>query len=167
LSSLICEESVEMHPVFSDAESRFGLPHEVLHELLVTAFDQVQEIAESLQVEVDKERDVIELLEKANRTLTKLVSGMSPNSESPSDAVLPSFETLRDEVPNPSTVSQTLEAVSHEIRNPLMVVGGLARRLSRTLEPSSTGGKYAQSILEEVARLEQAMTQMTRMASGE
>ena len=167
LSSLICEESVEMHPVFAGAEGRFGLSHEVLHELLVTAFDQVQEIAESLQVEVDRERDVFELLEKANRTLIRLLQRMSPRSGSSLESELPSFEMLRDKVPDPSSVSQTLEAVSHEIRNPLMVVGGLARRLSRTLEPSSAGGKYAQSILEEVARLEQAMTQMTKMASGE
>jgi HD-like signal output (HDOD) protein len=167
LSSLICEESAEMHAVFAGAEGRFGLSQEVLHELLVTAFDQVQEIAESLQVEVDRERDVIELLEKANRTLTGLLQRMSPSSESPSESVFPSFEMLGDKVPNPSTVSQTLEAVSHEIRNPLMVVGGLARRLPRSLEPSSAGGKYAQSILDEVARLEQAMTQMTKMASGE
>jgi len=47
------------------------------------------------------------------------------------------------------------------------VVGGLARRLSRRLEPASAGGKYARSNLDEVARLEQAMTQMTKMASGE
>jgi HD-like signal output (HDOD) protein len=167
LSSLICEESVEMHPVFAGAEDRFGLSQEVLHELLVTAFDQVQEVAESLQVEVDKERDVIELLEKANRTLTRLLQRVSQGSESCSEGVRPSFEMLRDNVPNASAVSQTLEAVSHEIRNPLMVVGGLARRLSRSLEPSSAGGKYAQSILDEVARLEQAMTQMTKMAAGE
>jgi hypothetical protein len=48
-----------------------------------------------------------------------------------------------------------------------MVVGGLARRLSRSLEPSSAGGKYAQSILEEVARLEEAMTQMKELTAGE
>ena len=167
LSSLICEEAVDMHPALAGAEDRLGLSQHIIHEMLVTAFDQVEEIAESLQVEVDKERDVIELLEKANRTLTQLLQSVPPSSETPLERVPPSFKTLRNKGPNLSTVSQTLEAVSHEIRNPLMVVGGLARRLSRTLEPSSDGGRYAQSILDEVARLEQAMTQMTKMAAGE
>jgi len=167
LSSLICEEAVEMHPALAGAEGLLGLSQEIIHEMLVTAFDEVEGIAESLQVEVDKERDVVELLEKANRTLTKLLRSVPLSSESSEASVLPSFEMLRGKDPNLSTVSETLEAVSHEIRNPLMVVGGLARRLSRTLEPSSDGGKYAQSILDEVARLEQAMTQMTKMASGE
>lgn len=167
LSSLICEEAVEMHPALAGAEGLLGLSQEIIHEMLVTAFDLVEEIAESLQVEVDKERDVIELLEKANRMLTQLLQSMPPSLESSAESTRPSFEMLRGKVPNLSTVSQTLEAVSHEIRNPLTVVGGLARRLSRTLEPSSVGGKYAQSILDEVARLEQAMTQMTKMASGE
>jgi HD-like signal output (HDOD) protein len=167
LSSLICEESVEMHPVFTGVEGLFGLSQEIIHEMLVTAFDQVEEIAESLQVEVDKERDVIGLLEKANRTLTRLLQGMSPSSESSSESSLPSFEMLRDKHPDRLVVTQTLEAVSHEIRNPLVAVGGLARRLSRTLEPSSAGAKYVQSILDEVARLEQAMTRMSRQTAGE
>jgi signal transduction histidine kinase len=167
LSSLICEESVEMHPVFAGAEGCFGLSQKVIHELLVTAFDEVEEIAESLQVEVDRERDVIELLEKANRTLTRILQGMSPSLESSSENDLPTFEMLRDKHPDRLVVTETLEAVSHEIRNPLMAVGGLARRLSRTLEPSSAGAKYVASILDEVARLEQAMTQMTRQAVGE
>ena len=52
-------------------------------------------------------------------------------------------------------------SLAHEIRNPLMAVGGLARRLTAVLEPSSAGGKYAQIIFEEALRLEKALTEMS------
>jgi nitrogen-specific signal transduction histidine kinase len=77
-----------------------------------------------------------------------------------SDTIRPSFDMLRQKQSNRLIVSQTLEAVSHEIRNPLMAVGGLARRLSRTVPPSSAGGECVQCILDEVSRLEQTMTEM-------
>jgi nitrogen-specific signal transduction histidine kinase len=57
-------------------------------------------------------------------------------------------------------VSHTLQAVAHEIRNPLIAVAGFARRLSTTLDPESKGGKYAQIILQEAQRLEEALSQM-------
>jgi signal transduction histidine kinase len=129
--------------------------------------DQVQEIGESLQVAVDKEKDIVDLLEKANRTLSRLLQPEAKESPLHETAALPSFDLLNDQETERALVSQTLEAVSHEIRNPLMVVGGLARRLSRSVDPASRGGRYVHSILEEVTRLEQAMTQMTRMAAGE
>jgi signal transduction histidine kinase len=59
-------------------------------------------------------------------------------------------------------VTQTLQAVAHEIRNPLMAVGGFARRLAESLEPTSKGGKYVQVVLEEARRLEAVLSDMTR-----
>jgi nitrogen-specific signal transduction histidine kinase len=50
--------------------------------------------------------------------------------------------------------------VAHEIRNPLVAVAGFARKLSTTLDPESKGGKYAQIILQEAQRLEEALNQM-------
>jgi len=59
-------------------------------------------------------------------------------------------------------VAHTLQAVAHEIRNPLMVIGGFARRLSTNLDPETSGGKYAQVILDEAARLEKLLAEMTK-----
>ena len=83
-----------------------------------------------------------------------------------SDTIHPCFDMLRKKQSDRLIVSQTLEAVSHEIRNPLMAVGGFARRLSRTLPPSSEGEKCVQCIVEEVARLEQTMTEMSEIAGA-
>ncbi|MFH1487666.1 MAG: histidine kinase dimerization/phospho-acceptor domain-containing protein, partial [Pseudomonadota bacterium] len=74
------------------------------------------------------------------------------------DPSLPSFESLEG---NGEVVTHTLQAVAHEIRNPLLAVGGFAKRLSAALDPSSSEGKYAQVILEEALRLEKALEKMT------
>ena len=72
----------------------------------------------------------------------------------------PSFETIKDGHLGQDTVTNTLQAVAHEIRNPLVAVAGFARKLSSTLDPESKGGKYAQIILQEAKRLEEALNQM-------
>jgi len=47
--------------------------------------------------------------------------------------------------------------VAHEIRNPLIAVGGFARQLHEALEPSDGRREYTSIILEEVTRLEQIL----------
>ena len=47
--------------------------------------------------------------------------------------------------------------VAHEIRNPLIAVGGFARQLHEALEPDDGRREYTSIILEEVTRLEQIL----------
>ncbi|MEE9401811.1 MAG: ATP-binding protein [Desulfobacteria bacterium] len=46
------------------------------------------------------------------------------------------------------------QGVAHEVRNPVMSIGGFARRLKEKLPPGDPARKYAEIILNEVARLE-------------
>ena len=59
-------------------------------------------------------------------------------------------------------MTHTLEAVAHEIKNPLVAIAGFAKRLSKALDPCSDGGRYAQIILKESLRLEKALSRMAQ-----
>ncbi|PLX42214.1 MAG: hypothetical protein C0609_10310 [Deltaproteobacteria bacterium] len=46
------------------------------------------------------------------------------------------------------------EGVAHEVRNPMVTIGGFARRLVKELDDGSVARRYAESIVEETTRLE-------------
>ncbi len=158
LSNNLLRRSADFHSLFSEAELSFGLTHETVNDIIVSTFEEVQDIAESLRIEMNKEKDLLDLMEKANRAL----SGISEKIASLQDETsLPSFATLCERHESQTNVNETLQAVAHEIRNPLVAVAGFARKLAATVDPLSKGGKYAQIILEEAQRLETALSEMT------
>ncbi len=53
-----------------------------------------------------------------------------------------------------ATVGEMSASIAHELKNPLVSVGGFARRLTRSLEPESPSHQYASVILQESERLE-------------
>ena len=68
---------------------------------------------------------------------------------------------------DPSLATDVLQAVVHEIRNPLMVVGGFVKKLAQTLSPDSEGSRYVGVILKEASRLEKIMEEMNRKLEKE
>ena len=160
-SALMCQKATELHTAFHIAAESFGLDDEVINDILIATLEQVEDIAGALKVEVNKERDIIELMEKANSALSKLSEKMTMGRYLASRSVLPSFQGLNEEEQRKTVIAHALQAVVHEIRNPLMAVGGFARRLATTVDPHSEQGKYLRVILEETKRLEQALLEMT------
>ncbi len=53
-----------------------------------------------------------------------------------------------------SVMGETSAIVAHELRNPLVAIGGFARTLLRNLDPDDTNRQYADIISSEVARME-------------
>ncbi len=53
-----------------------------------------------------------------------------------------------------SVMGETSAIVAHELRNPLVAIGGFARALVRNLDPDDSNHKYAAIITEEVTRME-------------
>jgi signal transduction histidine kinase len=53
-----------------------------------------------------------------------------------------------------SVMGETSAIVAHELRNPLVAIGGFARTLLRSLSPDDPNHQYATIITEEVSRLE-------------
>jgi signal transduction histidine kinase len=158
-SRLLSHKSGDFSTLFNEAERHLGISREVINDILLATFEQVEDVADNLRVELNKERDLIEIMEKANRVLSEISGKMTEFQEIHHSAPLPSFDSLGE---RRDREGHTLQAVAHEIRNPLLAVGGFARKLAASLDPTSKGGEYAKIILEEASRLEHALNQMTQ-----
>ncbi|HMK42896.1 MAG TPA: HDOD domain-containing protein [Dissulfurispiraceae bacterium] len=159
-AALICEESMEWSPLFEKAEKVYSISHDVLSDILVSTLEEVENIADSLRVQMDKDQDIVGLMQKANTSLSELSAKVLLWQEHQQRTTPPSFDALQKGQLAPE-VRSTLQAVAHEIRNPLLVVGGFAKRLSHSLDRRSNSWRYVQIILEESKRLESALAAMT------
>ncbi len=56
--------------------------------------------------------------------------------------------------------------VAHEIRNPLVTIGGYARRCNARMDPSSQEKKYSKIIVDEVERLEKILRDLLVFSRG-
>lgn len=57
-----------------------------------------------------------------------------------------------------AALGETAASVTHELRNPLVSIGGFARRLQRTLPEESKERGYSEIIVREVRRMEEMLT---------
>ena len=162
LSALICYKKTDFNEVFQGIALSFGLDNETAYEAVVSTLEEVDEIAQALRVNVEAGKDLIGLLEKANKSLSNLSEQMLSQRDCQRADSLPSFDTLRMKGDRDGEMAHALQAVAHEIRNPLTVVGGFARRLAKTIDPSSDEWKYVEVILQESRRLEQALEQASK-----
>jgi len=160
LSEILFHGVGEFHHIYWDAYGCLGIDQEIINDILIKTFDQVEEIGRNLRVELNREKDLLMIMENANEALSRLSDKLSKEKDSAGQGHFPSFDTL-PKGSDGAIVTHTLQAVAHEIRNPLLAVGGFARKLSASLDPSSESGKYVHIILEEAMRLENALAEMT------
>ncbi len=59
-----------------------------------------------------------------------------------------------------AAMSSMAEGLAHEIRNPLVSIGGFARRISKQVSPEDSLKQYVDVIVDEVGRLEKILRQM-------
>jgi len=59
-----------------------------------------------------------------------------------------------------AALGETAASIAHELKTPLISIGGLARRLLRKEEPGSTEWKYAETITREAERLEKMLNEI-------
>jgi HD-like signal output (HDOD) protein len=158
-SRVLEQESVCFTTVFEAAERIFELRQDLMIDTIMATFGQIEGIAQHLNLKVNSENDLLMIMEKANRALSSMIEAVAKTPEAKLQTSLPSFASIdRAE----ASVAHTLQAVAHEIRNPLQAIGGFARRLSHSLDPATRGGKYAQVIMDETSRLEKVMGEMTQ-----
>jgi signal transduction histidine kinase len=65
-----------------------------------------------------------------------------------------------------ATLGEFSAGVAHELRNPLVSIGGFARRLTRMLDADAKEAKYARIITTEVENLERILSQILEFVSG-
>lgn len=155
---------VHLTDIYSVAWRWFGLDDEAVNQILASALAYVGDAAQAMDIELNQDADLLLVMEKANAALSRLSSRMEPAlrrvvaGEFTSTSG-PDNDRLREEA-----MVNTLEAVAHEIRNPLMSVGGFAKRLASQMESSERAKSYAQVIISEAARLDQVLSEMVAVA---
>ena len=161
--------SEELFPYQRKVKELLGLSPGQVNELLGRVLAEVDELAGALELEARSGKDVLTVMEKANQALSRLNGHLEkhvqwflehqPSSDLPEDAS--EERVVEDEE---RTVEAALQAVAHEIRNPLMSLSGFVRRLSKTLPPDEKNSKYMDIILGEAARLERVMDELSRFS---
>jgi HD-like signal output (HDOD) protein len=152
-SGMLHEEEGEFPSLHQKARELFGLEEATVNDVVMETLSRVEEIGEALNVEVRRDKDLMAIMEKANKALGRISESVASCMENPAPP-LPSFQALDS---GRGEVSRTLDAVAHEIRNPLLAVVGFARRLAGAADSGSAGGQYVQIILSEAKRLEEAL----------
>lgn len=142
------------------AAASIETPAEQVSEILCRTFFQVEQAAEMLRLQPSTDQDIMEALGKANRALARINESLQSNVEKFVKLVTEneaSGEWCLSEalVDKKKAVENVLDAVAHEIRNPLMAIGGFAQRLARNVEAKNDLLKYAGIIIQESSRLEQ------------
>ncbi len=66
-----------------------------------------------------------------------------------------------------SAMGHLVQGVAHEIRNPIMTIGGFARRIRSRADEGDGLSRYADIILEETARLETLVQQVREFADSQ
>ncbi len=153
LSAFVCGPQADVDEMFESIETFFGISKGAAIEAVGAALEHVSEIAEPFNVEIDTGREVFELMEKANRALTRLASNVlecAPVEKLASPDLSAGFTRSQDATP-------AVRGVTHEVRNRLTTVGRFARRLAKTIDPASREGTYVRVIMSEAERLEQAL----------
>ncbi len=143
----------------------FGLDDEAVNQVLASALSYVGEAAQAMDIELNQDADLLAVMEKANAALSRLSSRMEPAVRRVVEGRLDAASSPGDERLREEAIMNTLEAVAHEIRNPLMSVGGFARRLASQIESSERARSYAQVIISEAARLDQVLAEMVSVAA--
>jgi HD-like signal output (HDOD) protein/nitrogen-specific signal transduction histidine kinase len=143
-----------------------NLHYDQISDTLCASFARVSDLAQHFQLKVDAGRDMMEVIEKANRTLVKMNNSLQTNlgkamdllSESSDQGQADFSQTIHDQR---RTVGNVLDAVAHEIRNPLMAIGGFAQRLAHEVGEGSQSSRYLSIIIEEAERLQQVLREVT------
>jgi HD-like signal output (HDOD) protein len=142
-----------------------------ISEILSEAFFRVEEFARELRLQINPNQDILEIMEKANRALIKINGSLEENlGKFIGMTSCQGQETKESQLKIPDERKKFLEtamdAVAHDIRNPLMVIGGFAQRIMKKGHEQGEVVQYAELIAQESHRLEKVLNDLMDSASS-
>lgn len=155
---------VHLTDIYGVAWRWFGLDDDAVNQLLAAALSYVGDAAQAMDVELDQDADLLAVMEKANEALSRLSRRMEPALRGVVESEAQAGDSQSDRLREEAMVN-TLEAVAHEIRNPLMSVGGFAKRLAGQADSSEQTKTYAEVIISEAAKLDQVLSEIVSIAT--
>jgi HD-like signal output (HDOD) protein len=168
-------QSTELYQLQEAAQRLLRLDRESVNGILAGAFDSIEEMAEHLQLEIDSQEDILGVMEKANQALAginssfetslqRLLGQVDQCNRSANEASEKMVQTRT------STLQNALDAVACEMRNPLLAIGGFAKRLASIGEQEDKGRlhvievsdirQYSETIAKESSRLERVLKEI-------
>ncbi len=73
------------------------------------------------------------------------------------------YRKKRAEEEQLDALEKLVQSISHEVRNPIVAIGGFARRISNRLPPGDVLHTYADHIIREVERLERMLEEILKL----
>lgn len=148
----------DIHGFLATAGRLFDAPLDTVEDVFIGSLDLLRNVADRMVQQEEVRQAILDLLAKATGAFRDLLPGSAGAQDG---QALPSFDTL-----DMNAARDTLEAVAHELRNPLMVVGGFARKLAASLDATTREHEYAQVILEEGLRIEELFKGLEGRGTG-
>lgn len=164
-TEIMCGHTADLYGLQQDVQGLLKLEPEVVNKILSEAFEKVESLAEQLNIAVNSQADIARVMEKANQALARINASMETSFQGLLGQVTEynhSLTKISEEMAQRrrEILQNTLDAVAHEIRNPLVAIGGFARRLERQSPQQDRGEHYAKIIAEECARLEHVLKEI-------
>jgi len=164
-AEIVLGRTADLYRLQQSARSLFQLEKDHVDEILSNAFGKVEELGKQLNMEIDPQEDIIRVMEKANMALAKLTASLDASMQVLATRVKEydqSLTRISQEAARgrQETLNNTLDAVAHEIRNPLLSIGGFATRLAHHNTKEDRAREYAKIIAKESRRLERVLKEM-------
>ncbi len=142
-----------------------------IHEVLHDSFARFDEYSSLLYLKASSAEDMLNALEKANTSLARIAGSLQENVGKALHLISTPAEVEESEGvtccgESRRAISNVLDAVAHEIRNPLTAIGGFAQRLAKSADAKEDLVKYADIIVQESQRLQQVMSEISAISQG-
>ncbi len=159
-TEIVLGQTTDLYDLQQQAKILLNLGHDQVNEILSETFNRIEDIAEQLRIGVNSKTDISIVMEKAHQAVTQMNVSMETFLQQLLDHVQQHDQPqIPEETPQDrrQIIQDTLDAMVHEIRSPLLAIGGFAKRLAQQAKGADSGRQYAKVIAKESSRLERIL----------